>query len=227
MFFRKKVYTPELISLHIPKTAGTSFRNILKSVYGDTLVVRFDINKKGVKLNQQPYSSSDLPSSKVLHGHFRYRELKKRFDLPENIQKITWVRDPVQRVLSNYYYLDSQLKKFLNEEGKGINILSKMKRSLLEFAQNEINQNRQSKFLEGIDLEEFDFVGITEYFEEDLAEVTNVLDWPEIPKAIYQNKTASKKRIYSESILDDIAALNKRDMDLYKQALILRNKPIQ
>ena len=39
------------------------------------------------------------------------------------------------------------------EEKKGLNILSKMRRSLLEYAQDERNCNRMSKFLKGIEFE--------------------------------------------------------------------------
>ena len=222
MFFRKKIYTPELISLHIPKTAGTSFRNILKSVYGDKLVVRFDINNKGVKLNQKSYPSKDLPSAKVIHGHFIFKELTEHFELPDDIKKITWLRDPVQRVISNYCYLDSRLKTILDEEKRGLNILKKMQRSLTEYARDERNQNRQSKFLEGTDLEAFDFVGITENFENDLENIARVLNWPKIPKPIHNNRTPSKKKELPEEVLKEIAALNKNDMQLYNKALKLR-----
>ena len=226
IFFRKK-YEIELVSLHIPKTAGTSFRNILKSVYGDRAVVRLDINNKGVtRLNQKIYTEQQPPSAKVIHGHFVYGDIENRFDLPPHFKKITWLRNPVQRVVSNYYYLEAILKTLLSEKRKNLNILSKMQRSLLEYAGDEINRNRQAKFLKGIQLEDFDFVGIQEDFNEDLVEIAKVLNWSKYPEPIHQNKTPTERPPLDPEILRQIERLNQEDMNLYREALELRGKNI-
>lgn len=224
MFFKRK-YKLELISLHIPKTAGTSFRNILKEVYGEKGVVRFDINnKRVVRLNQEVYTNKNLPAAKVIHGHFAYKDIKSLFDIPTDIQKITWLRNPVERVISNYFYLESRLKTLLNEEQNNLNILSKMQRSLLEYASDDINRNRQSGFLSGISLEEFDFVGIQEDFENDLVEISKVLNWEKLPNVLHQNKTPLKKNTVDFETKKEIERLNQDDMELYKKALKLRGK---
>ncbi len=226
MFFKKK-YKLELISLHIPKTAGTSFRNILKEVYGEKGVVRFDINNKGVvRLNQELYTNKKLPAAKVIHGHFAYDDLKTLFDIPTEIQKITWLRNPVERVISNYFYLESRLKTLLNEEQNNLNILSKMQRSLLEYARDDINRNRQSRFLSGITLEEFDFVGIQEDFESDLTEIASTLNWKSLPNIVHQNKTPLIKNSIDSETKKEIEWLNQDDMELYKMALNLRGKSL-
>lgn len=227
MIFFKKKYKFEVLSLHIPKTAGTSFRNILKEVYGEKAVVRFDINNKGVvRLNQEFYTKKKLPDSRVIHGHFTYRDINTQFDLPKDIQKITWLRNPVDRVISNYFYLESRLKTLLNEEQNNLNILSKMQRSLIEYARDEINRNRQSNFLSGITLEEFDFVGIQEDFENDLIEISKVLNWEKLPNILHQNKTPIKKNNLNIEIIKEIEWLNQNDMELYKNALHLREKSL-
>ncbi len=227
MIFFKKKYKLELLSLHIPKTAGTSFRNILKEVYGENAVVRFDINNKGVvRLNQEFYTNKKLPQAKVIHGHFAYKDINTQFDLPEDIQKITWLRNPVERVISNYFYLESRLKTLLNEEQNNLNILSKMQRSLIEYARDDVNRNRQSKFLSGITLEEFDFVGIQEDFENDLIEISKTLKWEKLPNNLHQNKTTVKKNHLDIEIIKEIEWLNQNDMELYKNALHLRGKSL-
>jgi hypothetical protein len=69
----------ELISIHIPKTAGTSFRNTLKTVYGEDHVARLDIElyDKHIRLNELDYFESSLPNHlKVIHGHFSYESVK-------------------------------------------------------------------------------------------------------------------------------------------------------
>jgi len=214
---------PELISIHIPKTAGTSFRNILKSVYGNDQVVRFDISMRGVvRLNEQPYTDKKLPAAKVLHGHFSYEALSKNYVIPEKCPVITWLRDPVQRVISNYYYLESRLKDILQEEKHDLHILEKMQRSVLEFARAEINRNRQTKHLKGIDLEELAFAGIQENFQSDLKVLAKILGWNNVPELVYHNITESPKAEISTDIIEEIYQLNLPDVELYQRALLLR-----
>ncbi|HEX5002726.1 MAG TPA: sulfotransferase family 2 domain-containing protein [Bacteroidia bacterium] len=224
MNFFKRTKSPEIISLHIPKTAGTSFRNILKSVYGDKNVVRFDINNNGVvRLNEEIYSAKQLPPSKVIHGHFHYEILTSVFQLPEHYKFITWVRDPVKRVLSNFYYLESRLKEILNEDKKNLNILSKMQRSLIEYARVDINRNRQSKFLKGKPLETFDFIGIQENFHEEVTRLSQVLGWKSIPEVLFHNKTEGRPIELPTEILEEIRELNMEDLELYREALRIRD----
>lgn len=213
----------ELISIHIPKTAGTSFRNILKSVYGDEQVVRFDISMRGVvRLNEKQYSETTLPSAKVIHGHFSYEALTNNFAVPDGCPVITWLRDPVQRVISNYYYLESRLITILDEEKRGLHILEKMQRSLVEFARAEINRNRQSKHLKGISIEKLAFVGIQENFDADVHELAAVLKWNKIPEVLFHNKTESYPVEISPEVLEEIYQLNLSDVELYEQALLFR-----
>src|SRR5690606_33266366 len=135
LFFKKKKekkFNLELLSLHIPKTAGTSFRNILKSVYGEDAVVRLDINKNLLtRLNEELYESPAIPNARVLHGHYFYKNIHKRVEIPEEVKIITWLRDPVKRVISNFYYLESILVDILKEEQNNLNILSKIQRTLI------------------------------------------------------------------------------------------------
>jgi hypothetical protein len=219
-----KPQVPELLSLHIPKTAGTSFRNILKTAYGENQVVRFDINEKGVvKMNEKIYDHKDLPSVKVIHGHFAYRDLQKKFKLPENVKLITWMRDPVQRVISNFYYLESRLMELLDEERNDLNILSKMQRTLLEYARAEINRNRQSKFLAEVNLSKFDFVGITEHFSEDILRLSKTLNWNRTPEVLHHNKTLNTKKTVEQDVIEEIRSLNMQDVNLYQEAVQIRN----
>ena len=173
----------ELISLHIPKTAGTSFRNTLKAIYGDEAVVRLDIydphrGAERVQINQEVYPQSYFPkSAKVIHGHFKLKDLHHFFDVPEEVPMITWLRDPVERVISNYYYLVQRLSDEVDKLGANRNLLRRMQRTLIEFARDEENRDRMSKFLSGVELEKLAFVGIQEHYSEDLSTLAQQLGW--------------------------------------------------
>lgn len=110
MFFWNRKSDLELLSLHIPKTAGVSFNYVLQSIYGRKSVASFDIKQAGIEVNSKTYHSNILPGFQVLHGHFIYEELITTFEIPKDIKKITWLRHPVKGVISNYYYLESLLK---------------------------------------------------------------------------------------------------------------------
>lgn len=217
----------ELLSFHIPKSAGTSFRNMLRDVYGAEAVLRFDTPLRGggkFRVEQQPFTGRTLPNRvRVLHGHFSWQHANSILELPPDIPKITWLRDPVERVVSNYFYLAKRLREILDEEGRGINILTKMERSLTEYAQAEINQNRMSKFLEGLDLKDFRFVGILENMEEDLQHMAGAMGWT-IQEAYQHNATGKRKREITAEERAIIEASNAKDLALYQQALELRKQ---
>lgn len=215
----------ELVSLHIPKTAGTSFRNILKEVYGEEQVVRFDINRF-VSIENEEFKEKKLSSQiRVLHGHFPYDQLMEQVALPEGVPVITWLRDPVKRVISNYYYLSKILREELNEEEKDLNILAKMQKTLLEYANARPNRNRMSSFLKGSTLEDFFFIGIMDHYEEDLKDLASLLGWGEYTE-LQHNITGDKPEV-DEETLNIIKELNSKDIEIYKSALKHREERIK
>lgn len=229
---RNKPGKVELISVHIPKTAGTSFRNYLKAVYSPDSVARVDLplESQVLKYEQKAYGPRKLPKNvRVVHGHFNLLELQARLDLPDSVPVITWLRHPVDRVISNYFYLKARLEEELDEKGKGLNILSKMQRTLLEYARAEPNRNRQSNFLRGMSLRDFDFVGIQEHFKEDIAKMARHFLWDpsvDVPKV----NVTPRRYAVSEAEREEIMRLNQADMRLYEEGLRLRaqrNEPLQ
>ncbi|HRW76651.1 MAG TPA: sulfotransferase family 2 domain-containing protein [Saprospiraceae bacterium] len=216
----------ELISIHIPKTAGTSFRNSLEGVYGKEEVIRLDIGlvRQEVRVWETIYEEEQLPArTKVVHGHFSYPLLTRHFTIDPAVPVITWLRDPVKRVVSNYLYLAKRLAEELKEEERGLNILKKMQRSLIEYASYEPSQNRMSKFLEGLDLERMAFVGLVESYDEDLAHLAARLGWEDYP-VFHHNRTGKSSDAISAQELDLIRSLNQDDIRLYERAQDLRAK---
>jgi hypothetical protein len=79
-----------LISVHLPKTAGSSFHHILRREYGDKMLLDYGdipINTPREKRNAKALADAkaneknDFGETKCIHGHFlprKYLPLKKR-----------------------------------------------------------------------------------------------------------------------------------------------------
>jgi len=219
----------QLVSLHIPKTAGTSFRNMLKSVYGDEAVARLDIPLRGkqVKLNEEAYDERMISSSiKVVHGHFSPAQIYDLFEVGPDVPFITWLRNPVDRVISNFHYLEKRLMEELagSRQG-GRHLTRRMQRNLLEYAADEINRNIMHKYVEHLSLDSFYFVGIQEYFEEDVLHLSQKMNWP-TPTVLHHNSTGKAVAI-SETDREKIASFNAKDVALYELGLTLRAQRTQ
>jgi len=216
----------ELLSMHIPKTAGTSFFLILQQAYGKNGVMRMDYRPAFDRfiVRSKPYNSETLPDEiRVLHGHLNYKIISKYLDLNENVKIITWIRNPVERVISDYYYMLERLKDSFVVDPLHPNILGRMTKSLLEFAQVNYEQNKISKYLKGMNLNNFYFVGIVESFDEDMKELSKQLHWQEM-KAIRQNITRKKPSSVSAEVYEAIKSMNHKDWEIYQLALAMRKK---
>lgn len=206
-----------LISLHIPKTAGTSFLEVLRKVYHGRIIT---MNRGQIRRGQRDVHELFSEEFEVVHGHLHYNDIKTYVDPKAKI--ITWLRDPVERVLSNYYY------SLFNEVPKRAsrNVVSKFS-DLNTFIRKPPRRNLISKYLDGLDLESIYFVGFQKDFNADLQLLANKMTWDlsEIDTAIYLNSNTNSKYLNletDEEIIDRIEAFNSDDIDLYKRALQLK-----
>ena len=218
----------ELVSIHIPKSAGTSFRLILQSVYGDDGVRRLDINSKlgGLQIDQEKKEVSDLPKSlKVAHGHFSYRDFESVFGTPD-VPVITWLRHPVERVVSQYYFLIQRFHDQVIHTNNSKGVFNRLCRDLIEFAELPGNRNLQSKYLRDVDINQLSFVGIVEHFDEDLKALAEQLRWGQVI-GIHDNKTRNQiKKEIEQDLFNKILNLNLEDFELYSKALEMRNQRV-
>ena len=210
----------DIVSIHIPKTAGLSFREILFKVYGKDGVYaknRGELQKEGITIE------GSIPKSiRVFHGHLHYAELKGIIGPESRI--ITWFREPVKRVISNYYYNithEFPKRKLENPDLK--------KFSLEEFIEKPNRQNVMSQFLEGISLEKIFFLGFQEDFNSDLGILARKLSWEDEnwkknERLNDNSKVRDSAPETSQEIIDRIKEVNQKDIELYHRALALKSK---
>lgn len=206
-----------IVSLHIPKTGGTSFSDVLERAYPGQVAFFYREKNKLThpKLAdharlRDPALLSEIENDgiKVIHGHAPGRWFLK--SIQDQGRFWTWVRDPVERVISAYYYLVQRGQRDRARPGA-----AKVEgRTLEEYALIEQNQNIQSRMLTGLDLDQLGFVGVTERFDESLAMLG--LSQHVLPKPRNRNK---KKAEVDPALKTLIAELNAEDVALYEQAV--------
>jgi len=131
-----------LIFLHILKTGGSTLQSILQKQYSEWIL----INENEKVLNNEKTNKllieKNIEDVKCLFGHFPYG-IHKQFFKP--YQYITFLRDPVDRVISLYYYIKNT---------KGHSMYNSMQEvSFEEFVSREEYQhlvsNHQTGYLSG------------------------------------------------------------------------------
>jgi len=209
----------ELISIHIPKTAGTSFYNTLLDQYDEVAVRRVDISThRGFQVDKEKrFDLKKIQSAKVIHGHFSLAELKEYFDFSDEIPVITWLRNPTNRVISNYFYLKSMLEKQVDKTTFP-GLFPRLCRSLIEFASIPGSGNKQARYLENMRIEDFRFIGKTEQFSEDIQKLAQVLNWDMEKLNVYHhNPTNSAKPVVTDEEKKLIAGMNQQDWEWYNK----------
>jgi len=216
--FKKKKNVPRpknspLVFVHIPKTAGTSFRQSLEEMFGyESICMDYGTDYEGTSpCVLDWYQSRDFyalyeafsrEGFSFLSGHF---SASKYVNLFPAQSMVTFLRDPVKRVLSEF----SHFKRVNGYKG-----------SLEDFYLNNRNKNRQTKMLDNIPRQVLGLVGITERYEESLALLAHRfgLDLPHIRKNTDPNKVADRLGITEEQ-KRQIELHNLEDIALYKGAV--------
>ncbi|GAE30984.1 sulfotransferase family 2 domain-containing protein [Alkalihalobacillus hemicellulosilyticus] len=195
-----------VIFIHIPKTGGTSLAEMIKKHYNPAEVqeVKFASINTIKKINE----NIKLVTGHHVFGHYQ--------DTGPCVY-VTMLRDPVERLISQYYY-DKYVLKI-----DGI-----ARYSLEEYAQLDYNVNLQTKYIAGgtvnvkqaiSNLKTFAFFGITEMFSESLVLMEKTFGWKNSPYSkINVNEKKPKIETIPKETIEKIEKANFFDIQLYKWA---------
>lgn len=198
--------------VHIPKTAGTSFRvaatrqlgksNVVCD-YGDPSPDTSPLVKDTVYTTSDHwplYQAIEKMSIKMLCGHVNASKYAAGMGLAN---LITFVRDPAQRLVSEYQHF----VRYLNYT-----------KSFEEFYSHRDMINRQSRILEGVPVPGAGFLGLTERYDASLKLINNSYGLNLKPLEKNTHRAAiSEPHDISEADREKISNLNKKDVDLYKR----------
>lgn len=199
-----------ILFVHIPKTAGTSLNasaeayfgvDAIEKDYGPDAPHTTDLVRRHIysqeTVDQFGFTESFLNARKAwLTGHFsadRYLQ----FLGCENV--ISFVRDPVERVISEYLYLRRT---------------QRVERSFEDFYRHPHETNKQYSFIGQFPWQAFHFVGTQERYTEGLAHLNETLGVP--IKVQSKNIRDDQSHLeFDDATRDDVAAWNERDIAFY------------
>jgi len=215
-----------IVSVHIPKTGGSTFRSLLSEVAGSHLLLDYDDRplaenylvrrirnmpndqQRFLKIQKKQLSNQVV----VVHGHFLVTKYTSFFPYA---RRVVWLRDPVERLASHYFYwkrtpdLGNSLCKRLIDNHL----------SLVEFARDPSLRNVMSYFLDNQNVWGYDFVGITENYIESLSLFRELfgIQLPQKDLRVFQNPDR-KSRGYelNKDEREKIISLNSLDWEVYK-----------
>jgi hypothetical protein len=181
-------YDPEklLISLHIPKTAGSSLRAALTGWFGDKLALHY----RGAR--GEPPALADVRPGMCIHGHFnRLRGIGALQFYPQASQFIVFLRNPFDRFVSQWRYLHFQRRQGILtpelERAPDFTAWLDARRRAAEAGEDpfsflaqlptSVRDAREAAELFG----RFLFVGVVEHYGASLAALGKVLARPEQP----------------------------------------------
>ena len=223
-----------LVFLHLPKCGGTTLNRIIEWEYNPLRVFSIDpvlFLWSYKKLNRWP--AKRLAGMQVFKGHMPFGIHQR---LPQSSTYITFLRDPVERVISAYFFARNYRLHPLHRW------ISKL--TLEEYVRLSPNHNVQCKYLSGrpfvgdyhagpctpemLEMAKqnltkyFSLVGLTERFEEGLAILKIMFGW-EIAKYAKFNVTKSRAKKHSlpASTVEQIAERDKYDVALYEYSVPL------
>lgn len=91
---------PPVAFHHIPKTAGSTFRRMLEQLFEPEEVCPAEVDDELPEgLNRAQY--------RLFAGHFSFAALQR---LPADTVRLTFVRNPIQRIVSEYYNVSSMTR---------------------------------------------------------------------------------------------------------------------
>ena len=222
-----------VIFLHLPKTAGTTLHRILDREYPGSAVFTIGVDAHADIEQFYELPEAELEQVQLLRGHMPFGLHEH---LPQAARYFTMLRDPIERVISNYYYIRRSPEHYLYPtlQATGWDLAA-----LLHSQLPVMLDNGQTRLLSGVwgdvgygKMDEshlalaqrhlrdyFAVVGLQEQFDSSLLLMQKAFGWRRIE---YQKRNVTRNRPAQETLsAETLAAIreaNLLDLQLYEYA---------
>ncbi len=213
-----------VIFVHIPKAAGGTLRQIIARNYGRGEVLHLH----GTDSALRELDDDARRRLKAVMGHWRFglHEL-----LPQPATYITMLREPVDRIVSMYYYVLREKKHRMHEQVAGSGM------TLEEYVRLPVGEldNGQTRLISGAQgvapnacgpellarakenlSRHYSVVGLKERFDDSLVLMREALGWRQVP---FEKRHVARSRPSKEEVPRDILSVieerNRLDEELY------------
>ncbi len=244
-----KSNSPKIIFLHIPKSAGTTFKTILwQQVFPSRIYYLYEWgNHKDRIIQLQHLLKERKKKISLIMGHIGYGIHSY---LPGKYQYVTMIRNPLKRVVSMYHHIQRDQKHQLHSLVKN--------KSLSEYLTSEIDEsstNSQTRFIAGVKLDqEIDgdddligygkgtpeqmleqakinlknniLFGVTEQFNKSMLLFRKELGWKRIFYSKFNRGNYNPTSLSTQE-MNLIVKYNNLDMELYDYAVDLFEKNVE
>jgi len=157
-----------ILSIHVPKAAGNSFRLLLKAGFGARMMKDYG-DWAGCRvpeamehchsrtLAMRARRDELFEKYDVIHGHFAPDKYLGLFPVEDFV---AFFRDPYQQALSHYYFLLRNPQRDHPEE----RIFHEAKMTLHDYLSWEAFHDHQTQYLGSLSIDDFAMVGLSEEF---------------------------------------------------------------
>jgi len=203
-----------IVFSHIEKTAGTSFKTLLRCNMGLGMVETNKTKHGLFDRNDLAFAKRVFPEVRALAGHNLSDPMQNLGE--EHMELITFLRDPLQRCASHYQ--DKVLRNGLQESFE--TWISEPRYQ--NFMIRSLSGREDLELAKRILKEDYAFVGLTEQFEDSLRMLKLVLKMP--LKLQYRTSIVAGSNRVKKQVLDDpqsrelLIRHNALDQELYDWA---------
>jgi len=167
-----------ILSVHVAKAAGNSFRELLKASFGDRMMgdygdwAGFDTpeanERRALRTAAMRGRAAELAEKyDVIHGHF---QADKYAGLFPSAKYVAFFRDPYQQSVAHYYFLLRNPQRDHPEE----RFFHEAKMTLQDYLRWDAFKNHQSQYLGSISIGDFAMVGLAEHFARSIARFKSI-----------------------------------------------------
>jgi hypothetical protein len=216
--------TGPLISVHVPKTAGSTFSALLKKNYGKRLHFDYgpehdfttDLIREAFYSQGPEHAGEKLQEATAknelgcIHGHF---QAEKYYRLFPDADFIFWIRDPVERLISNFFFF----RRYPEIGTELVRLVHEGEINIREFAEREELRNAHARMIQNVPMEKFSFIGLCEAYDQSVQRFAERFRVRSVPKRTRRENINTKKPLLQNKELRNyIRSLNQEDEDLYQ-----------